>query len=179
MTTTQQDKPGGKPRPRSRKAEQRTPKNEQRQAPTPDPRDEDQISPMVASDDAPAVEAAAPADVPVVGEADVPLVGEVLPPAAVGAAGPPDIFGIQNIMNAYADYTWKSLQESRFFVERLMGVRSLDQAIEVQSDFARSAYANLVAESQKICGLYVEWARQIFRPWEVLAARRTRAGRPI
>jgi hypothetical protein len=60
-----------------------------------------------------------------------------------------------------------------------MGVRSLDKAIEVQSDFARSAYANLVAESQKICGLYVEWARQIFRPWEILAARRTRAGRPI
>jgi len=171
MTTTRQDKPGGKPRQRSRKAEQRSPKGEKRQDPTPDPQAEDQISAMAASDDAPAVETAAPSD--------VPLVGEVLPPAAIGAAGPPDVFGIQTIMNAYADYTWKSLQEGRFLVERLMGVRSFDKAIEVQSDFARQAYANLVAESQKICGLYSEWARQIFRPWEVLAARLTRAGRQI
>ena len=169
-------------RQRSRKAEQRSPKGERRQELTPDPQAEDQISPMaapseapgietVASDEAPAIETAAPSD--------VPLVGEVLPPAAIGAAGPPDIFGLQTIMNVYADYTWKSLQESRFFVERLMGVRSFDKAVEVQSDFARLAYANLAAESEKICGLYSEWARRIFRPWEILAARMTEAGRQI
>jgi len=171
MTTTRQDKPGGKPRQRNRKAEARSPKGEQRQDPTPDPRDEDQVHPMGASSDAPARETTVPSD--------VPLVGEVLPPAAIGAAGPADIFGIQAIVNAYTDYTWKSLQESRSFVERLMGARSFNKAIEIQSDFAKLAYANLAAESQKICGLYSEWVRQIFRPWEVLGVRLTRVGRQV
>ncbi len=63
------------------------------------------------------------------------------------------------------------------FVEKLMGVRSFDKAIEVQSEFARQAYANSVAESQKICELYGELAKQIFRPWEGFAAKVTQAGR--
>ncbi len=171
MTTTRQDKPGGKPRQRSKKAEQRSAKGEQRRGPTLDPRNEIQVEPMAASRDAPAIETTV--------VADVALVGEVLPPAAVGAAAPADVFGILTIMNAYADYTWKSLQESRLFVERLMGVRSFDKAIEVQGDFGRHAYANLMAESQKICGLYSEWVRQILRPWEVLVVRLTRVGRQV
>ncbi|MDE2603288.1 MAG: phasin family protein, partial [Bradyrhizobium sp.] len=46
-----------------------------------------------------------------------------------------------------------------------MGVRSFDKAVEVQTDYARQTYANFVADSQRICGLYAELARQTFRPW--------------
>jgi hypothetical protein len=173
MSTTHQDKSGGKPRQRSRKADQRARKPEQQQSPKVDRRDEDQIDPIVASTDAPAVGAAAPAD--------VPLFGEVLPPnvPSIGAAAPAVNYSIsiQTIANAYGDYTKKSLQESRSFVEKLMDVRSFDKAIEVQTEFARQAYANLVAESQKICGLYGELAKQIFRPWEDFAAKMTQAWR--
>ncbi len=58
-----------------------------------------------------------------------------------------------------------------------MGVRSFDKAIEVQTEFARQAYGNFVAESQKIFGLYSELARQTFRPWQGLMAKVTRGGR--
>ena len=85
--------------------------------------------------------------------------------------------GIQTIANAYEDYAKRSLQESRSFVEKLMGVRSFDKAIEVQTEFARQAYVNFVTESQKICELYNELARQIFRPWERFAADVTQTGR--
>jgi hypothetical protein len=71
------------------------------------------------------------------------------------------------------------MQESRSLVEKLMAVRSLDRAIELQSEFARGAYTNFVAESQKICGLYGRWVRQIFRPWEVAAAKLTQGGRQL
>jgi hypothetical protein len=173
MTTTQQDKPGGKPRQRSRKAEQRSRKSDQPNGPAPDRRDEDQIRPMVASSDAPEVETAA--------AAEVPLVGEVLPPVTTATSAaepvPVDVISLQTIANAYADYARTSLQESRSFAEKLMGVRSFDKAIELQSEFARQAFANFVAESQKICGLYTRWARQSFRPWEVTAAKLTQAGR--
>jgi hypothetical protein len=80
---------------------------------------------------------------------------------------------------AYTDYTMKSFDGSRSFVEKLIGVRSFDNAIEVQTEFARQAYADFVAESQNMCELYGGLARQIFMPWEHFAARVTQAGRQI
>ena len=171
MSTTHQDKSGGKPRQRGRKADQRGQKPEQQQSPKLDQPDEDQIDAMVASTDVPTSSAVAPAE--------APLIGELLPP--IDAAAPADNYpvSIQTIANAYGDYTRKSLEESRFFVEKLMGVRSFDKAIEIQAEFARQAFANFVAESQKICELYSELARQVFRPWEHFSAKVTQAGRQI
>ena len=177
MSTTHQDrdKSSGKPRQRGRKADQRGQKSGQQQSPKLDRRGEDPVDAMVASADAPANAAAA--------SADVPLIGEVLPPdvPSIGAAARADnrSIGIQTIANAYADYTMKSFEESRSFVEKLMGVRSFDKAIEVQTEFARHVYANFVAKSQKICELYSEAAKQIFSPWERFAAKVTHAGRQI
>lgn len=181
--TTRQDKPGGKPRQRNRKADQRSQKSDQQRRPTLDQREEEQVRPMVASSDIPAIEAVAAVDpvepVEPVGPVEMPLVGEVLPPveAPTGVIEASDTVSIQTIANAYADYARTQLQESTSFVDKLMGVRSFDKAIELQSEFARQAYANFVAESQKICQLYSVWARQIFRPWESATARLTQAGR--
>ena len=188
MSTTHQDKSNGKSRKRGRKADQRVQKPEQPQSPKADQQDENQVSPMVASTDALTNSVAAPAEVPSIDEVDMPLTGEVLPPEvlpsdvpSIGATAPADYFpiSIQTIANAYADYTVKSFEQNRSFVEKLIGVRSFDKAIEVQTEFARQAYANFVAESQKICELYGELARQTLRPWERFAARVTQAGRQI
>ena len=184
MTTTDKEKPDGKSRQRSHKGSQRGRKPESQQSPKPDRRDEDRISAMGASTDAAANGAAAPASRPVVGEvaaADAPSIGagaavaEAFPSAAADD-GP---IGIQTIANAYVDYTRKSLQESRSFAEKLMGVRSFDNAIEVQTEFARQALANYVAQSQKICELYGKLAARIFRPWEGLAAKAAQARRQM
>ena len=192
MTTTRQDKPGGKPRQRSRKAEQRNRKSDQQHRPVPDQVDEDQVAPMVASSENPAIEAAAPVEeaiapvdyaVALVEEAvapvEIPLIGEVLPPvrASIGPVETAATVGVQTIANAYADYARVSLQEGRSFVDKLMVVRSFDKAIELQSEFARQAYANFIAESHKICELYSAWTRQMFRPWEIAAARLTQTAR--
>jgi Phasin protein len=168
--TTQQDKPGGKPRQRSRKAEQRRQKDGRGNGPAPDPRPEDAISPLAASTEVPSVEVEA---------TQPPLVGEVLPPvpASAGVVEPADVVSLQAIVDAYADYARTSLQEGRSFVEKFIAVRSFDKAIELQSEFARLALSNFVAESQKICDLYSRWARQIFKPWEIASAKLTSAGR--
>ncbi len=109
-----------------------------------------------------------PADVPVVEE-----VAAVVAPAAeaTASAGENLPVNIQTIANAYRDCIRKSIQENMSFVERLMGVRSFDKAIEVQIDFARRSYADFVGESQRICGLYGELARQAIRPWEASLPR--------
>ncbi len=218
MSTTHQDKPGGKPRPRKGKAEQRTQKPDQQQSPKPDQRNaKEQIGATMASTDAstigtaapadaasigavapavaPSIGAAAPADAPSIGAAapaDVPSIGaaalaDVSPAGAIAPADAPSIgtvapadnlpVSIQTIANAYSDYTRKSLEETTSFVEKLTGVRSLDKAIEIQAEFARQAYETFVAESQRICALYSELAKQVFKPFAGLLARATHSGR--
>ena len=83
--------------------------------------------------------------------------------------------GLQAIAAAYGDYTKKSFEDTKSFVEKLSGVKSLDKAIEVQTEFAKSAYETFVAESQKIAGLYTELAKQTFKPLEGLVAKFTPA----
>ena len=72
--------------------------------------------------------------------------------------------GLQAIASAYGDYTKKSFEDTKSFVEKLSGVKSLDKAIEAQTEFAKSAYETFVAESQKIAGLYTDLAKQTFTP---------------
>jgi len=79
--------------------------------------------------------------------------------------------GLQAIATAYGDYTKKSFDETKSFVEKLSGVRTLDKVIEAQSEFAKSAYETFVADSQKIAGLYSDLAKQAFKPLEGFAAK--------
>lgn len=170
MSTTHKDTPRSKPRRPKGRADQRSQKP-----------DEDRIGAMVASTDTLTNGAAAPVEPPSSGAtapAGVSLTGEVAPADAppIGAAAPADNcpVSIQTIANAYREYTKKSVQETGSLVEKLMAVRSFDKAIEIQTEFVRQANANFVAESQKICELYSELAKQIiFRPWEGFAAKVT------
>jgi hypothetical protein len=83
--------------------------------------------------------------------------------------------GVQAIASAYGDYTKKSFEDTKSFVEKLSGLKSIDKVLEVQTEFAKSAYETFVAESQKIAGLYTDLAKQTFKPLEGLAAKFTPA----
>ena len=54
--------------------------------------------------------------------------------------------GVQAIATAYGDYAKKSFEDTKSYVEKLSGVKSLDKAIEAQTEFARSSYETFVAE---------------------------------
>src|SRR5258707_5213005 len=185
MATTHQDKPGGKPRQGKGKAEQRSRKPDQQQSPKLDQRRAtDQTGATMASTAASTHRTVAPVDAPSTGVAapmDAPSIGDVAPVDApsIGAAAPADNVPVsmQTIANAYSDYTRKSLEETTSFVEKLTGMRSLDKAIEIQAEFAKQAYETFVAESQRICELYSELARQIFKPFAGLLAKATHSGR--
>jgi phasin family protein len=83
--------------------------------------------------------------------------------------------GLQAIASAYGDYTKKSYEDTKSFVEKLTAVKSLDKAIEAQTEFAKTAYETFVADSQKIAGLYGDLAKQAFKPMEGLVAKFTPA----
>src|SRR6201991_3172136 len=83
--------------------------------------------------------------------------------------------GLQALATAYGDYTKKSFEDTKSLVEKLSGVKSLDKAIEVQTEYAKSAYETFVAESQKIAGLYTDLAKQPLKPLEGMVAKFTPA----
>ena len=123
-----------------------------------------------------AAEIAAPADTAAIDtHAETAAAADTVAPDTTAPNPVPVSF--QTIANAYGDYTRKSLEETRCFVEKLTGVRSLDKAMEVQTDFARQAYETFVAESQRIRTLHRELARQTFKPLEDLVAKAGQAGR--
>jgi len=84
---------------------------------------------------------------------------------------------LQTIANAYRDYTRKSIEDFGSFVEQLSGVRTLDKAMTVQSEFVKRAYETSVAESQKICELHNKLAKQTLQPFQGLMGKTPEARR--
>ena len=91
------------------------------------------------------------------------------PAAASGNALSVDF---QTLATAYGNYTKKSFEQTQAFVEKLSGVRSLDKAVEIQTEFAKQAYETFVTESQKIRELYRGLAKQNLRHFEGIAAKK-------
>ena len=73
--------------------------------------------------------------------------------------------GLHAIAMAHGDYTKKSFEDAKSFVEKLSGVKSVDKAIEIQTEFAKSAFETFMAESQKIGALYRDLATQSYKPF--------------
>ena len=101
------------------------------------------------------------------------------PASAAPASAEPAPVSLQTIANAYRDYTRKSIEEFGSFVEQLSGVRSIDKAMTVQSEFVKRAYETSVAESQKICELHNRLAKQTLDPFKGLTGKApTTHGKP-
>ena len=83
--------------------------------------------------------------------------------------------GAQEIAAAVGDYTKKSFEDGNAYVAKLSGVKSLDKAIELQTEYAKSAYESFVAESHKIGELYADLAKQAYKPFEGFVAKMTPA----
>ncbi|MDQ0327270.1 hypothetical protein J2R99_003139 [Rhodopseudomonas julia] len=79
---------------------------------------------------------------------------------------------MQAIASETADYSKKSFEDTAAHVESLMGVNSLDKAIEAQTQYARSSYEGAVAQATRLGELYVDLARDMIKPFEDFAAKR-------
>src|ERR1035438_9574266 len=182
MSSADHNKPTGKPAQRSRKAKHASKKPDQRQRPKPDRQQHEKelIEATVASTETFPIEADAATgtssiDTSSIGTAvaltETPSKGALVPIDAfpIAAVAPVDIFliGFQAIANAYREQARRSLEQTLFFVEKFTAVRTLDKAVEIQTEFAKEACETFVADSQRIWRLYSELARQVFRPREI------------
>ena len=79
--------------------------------------------------------------------------------------------GTQAIAVEVADYSKKSFEDSSAAMEKLFGVKSFDKAIEVQTEFAKSAYEGFVAKASKLGELYADLAKESYKPFEAVLAK--------
>ena len=77
----------------------------------------------------------------------------------------------QAIATEVADYSKKSFEDGSKVMEKLLGVKSFEKAIEIQTDYAKSAYEGFVAQASKVGALYADLAKQAYKPFESYAAK--------
>ena len=79
--------------------------------------------------------------------------------------------GIQAIAAEVVDYSKKAVEAGSAAFEKLAGVKTIDKAIELQSDFAKTAYEGYVAHATKVGELVTELAKEAAKPLEGVIAK--------
>ena len=74
--------------------------------------------------------------------------------------------GFQALAIEASDYTKKSVEESTAAAEKLMASGSLDKAMEVQTDYAKTAYEGFVGQVTKVNDMIVDMAKESYKPYE-------------
>jgi phasin family protein len=83
--------------------------------------------------------------------------------------------GFQAIAAEVTNYSKKSFEDGTAAVERLLGAKTLEKAIEIQSEYAKTAYEGFVAEATKLGELYADLAKEAYKPFEGYLAKVTPA----
>jgi hypothetical protein len=79
--------------------------------------------------------------------------------------------GSQAIAVEMADYSKKAFEDGTAALEKLFGVKTVEKAIELQTEYAKTAYEGFVAKASKIGELYADLAKETYKPFENLMAK--------
>ena len=74
--------------------------------------------------------------------------------------------GFQDIGARFTDYTKQAFADATATFEKLVGAKSLEHAIEIQSEYAKTAYETWMAEMTKISEMYASVSRDAYKPVE-------------
>ena len=78
---------------------------------------------------------------------------------------------VQAIATENSDYVKKSVEAGSAFVEKLLGAKTVENAIQVQQDFAKASYEGFVAQVTEVGELYQNLAKEAFKPVEAAVAK--------
>ncbi len=78
--------------------------------------------------------------------------------------------GWQELAAETTEFSKKTIAANTGMFERLLGAKTLDMAIRIQTDFAKSSYEDFVAEATKLGELYTRLAKEAFKPIETAYA---------
>ena len=80
--------------------------------------------------------------------------------------------GLQAIAAEVTDYSKKTVEDSMRAFEELMRAKTLENAIEIQSQYTKKAYDTYMAEMSKLGEMYAGLARDAYKPVERVVAKR-------
>ena len=72
--------------------------------------------------------------------------------------------GLQDIAAELTDYSKKAFAANSAMWEKLLGARSVELAVQIQSEFAKQAYEGFVAQATKVTELYTRVASDALKP---------------
>jgi hypothetical protein len=74
--------------------------------------------------------------------------------------------GWQAIAAEMTDYTKRSFEEGTATVEKLLAAKSFEQAVEIQTGYAKRAYDDYMHQVSRLGGLYADLAKEAYKPVE-------------
>ena len=77
----------------------------------------------------------------------------------------------QAIATEASDYSKKSYEAGAAALEKLLGVKSFEKAVEIQTDYAKQAYEGFVAQATKMNELIANFAKETYKPFEGIVAK--------
>jgi hypothetical protein len=81
--------------------------------------------------------------------------------------------GFQTIGAEVTSSSKQAFADATRAFEKLVGAKSLEHAIEIQSQYAKTAYDNWMAQASKIGEMYASVARDAYKPVEQAVAKTT------
>ena len=79
--------------------------------------------------------------------------------------------GIQSAAVEAADYAKRSFEQSSATVEKLVGARNVETALQIQGEYLRAAYEGFVAQATKMGELTASTVKEAYAPVESLVAK--------
>lgn len=77
----------------------------------------------------------------------------------------------QAIALEVVDYSKKSAESTAAAWEKLMGTRSLETAIAVQTEYLKSSHEDFIVEASRLGELYVNLANETYKPFGALLSK--------
>jgi phasin family protein len=72
--------------------------------------------------------------------------------------------GLQDIAAESTDYSKKAFAANSALWEKLLGARSVESAVQIQTEFAKQAYESFVAQTTRVSELYTRVASDALKP---------------
>lgn len=76
--------------------------------------------------------------------------------------------GMQTLASETADYSKSAFEAGTAAFEKMVSAGTLDKAMEVQTDFVRSAYEGYVGQATKVGEIFTGMAQAAYKPYEGL-----------
>lgn len=78
----------------------------------------------------------------------------------------------QAIAAEVTDYSKRAFEDGTATFEKLAGAKSVEQAVEIQTAYAKKAYEDYVSQVSKLGEMYVDLAKDMYKPVEDAFAKK-------